>query len=490
MDAFNPSLHPSPNFGEGVATGTDEILIDVDLTMRKVLVGIAWAILAGVMFAVAMPPRSIAVLGWVFLVPVIMSVKGTRFLWGFLAGLVAAFSAAIVSTTPLVAPNVMAGDVSWNYVGFGLYGVVLAVMMGFAAEQKQISLGRAALLSCLGVILECVTFIKLPAHLALTQYASSPMMAVASVTGIWGVSWLLWFSNFALAGDRDQKEWRYVGSAVVCLGLMSSVVFWRPGGGLIAAQDRVVGVVQTEQYGADAILRLNEKLRGRGVELVVWPELSIGDRDLPIIQEFAGSEGGFPVVASMHDNYSPKPHNMAVLVDKDGVVGRYFKRMPFAGEADQVTAGKQPIVVKTLSQNVGLNICFDSCYPGVMRDTANAGDPDLIALPTLDPASPNGFIQAAHAAFTPFRAAELGVPIVRAEATAHSMVVNANGEILGTLPAGYEGSLARGITGPKKMTVYRQLGDWFLWVCVGVLVATVAKNIPSQKREGTPLSSD
>lgn len=436
--------------------------------MRKVLAGLIWAVLAGVMFAVAMPPRSVALLGWVFLVPVILSVRGTRFLYGFVAGLVMSFTAAFVSTTPLVAPNVMSGDVSWNYVGFGLYGVVLAVMMGVAAEQKSMSFGRASVLACLGVVLECVTFIKLPAHLALTQYASSPSMALASVTGIWGVSWMMWFSNFALGADRDQKGWKYVAPGLAGLALLCSVVFWRPGGSLLGT-DRLVAAVQTDNFGANEILPLNKSLVGKGVEVGVWPELSVTELDVNAIQEFAGSEGGYPVVASMHDGFAPRPHNMAVLIDQDGVRGRYFKRKPFGSEENEVTAGTRPVVVQTLSQNVGLNICFDSCYPAVMRDTANAGDPDLIALPTLDPASPNGFIQAAHAAFTPFRAAELGIPIVRAEATAHSMFVNGDGGIVEMLPAGYEGGVANSV-GVKRWTVYRQLGDWFLWVCVGVLL--------------------
>ncbi len=436
--------------------------------MRRVLIALGLAILAGVMFAVAMPPRSIAILGWVFLVPVILSVKGTRFIYGFVAGLVMAFTAAFVSTTPLVAPNVISGDVSWNYVGFGLYGVVLAVMMGVAAEHKSMSFGRAAILACLGVVLECVTFIKLPAHLALTQYASSPAMALASITGIWGVSWVMWFSNFALASDREQKEWRYVAPALAGMAMLCSVMFWRTGGSDLG-RDRIAAAVQTDEFGADAILPLNQDLVGRGVEVGVWPELSVTQMDVPAIQKFAGSDGGYPVVASMHDDHQPKPHNMAVLIDENGIKGSYFKRKPFGSEANQVTAGTRPVVVHTLSQNVGLNVCFDSCYPAVMRDTVNAGDPDLIALPTLDPASPNGFIQAAHAAFTPFRAAELGVPIVRAEATAHSMFVNGDGGIVSMMPAGFEGGETQSV-GVKRWTVYRQLGDWFLWVCVGVLV--------------------
>ncbi len=101
-----------------------------------------------------------------------------------------------------------------------------------------------------------------------------------------------------------------------------------------------------------------------------------------------------------------------------------------------------------------LNICFDSCFPWTMRETALKGA-DVIALSTLDPQSPNGFIQSAHAAFTPFRAAEVGIPIVRAEQTAWSMVVDGSGKILGMASVGFEGSLARSVAKSSHPTLYR-----------------------------------
>lgn len=445
--------------------------------MKKLLGIAAAALLAGVMFALALPPRSFGFLGWIFLVPLLLTLRNTRFVTGFIAGITAAMTAAVISTTPLVAPNVITtGDVSWNYVGFGLYGVVLALMLGFAAEQKSLTLGRAAILACLGVVMECITFIKLPAHLALTQYASTPMLALASITGIWGVSWLLWFSNFALASESTQKHFRPAIAGVALIALFSTTIGWHTP----QSPDRVVGAVQTDQFGSQSILPINESLIAQNPDLAVWPELSIAEHDIAPIQSFAARPAGFPIVATLHTSHDPKPHNTAVYIDKSGAQGSYHKRKPFAGEADQITPGTRPIVVQTLPLNVGLNICFDSCYPGVMRDTANAGNPDLIALPTLDPASPNGFIQAAHAAFTPFRAAELGIPIVRAEATAWSMIVDSRGRITGKLPTGHEGTLARSIDSPQPRTIYRTLGDWFLWMCAGVLLATIGNSLSSR----------
>jgi len=455
--------------------------------MKRAAFIIVIALLAGIAFALSMPPRAFAILGWVFLAPLFIAVRGVGFLRGFLAGLVLTASAAVTSTSALVGPNVLPGDVSWNYLGIGLYGIVLSLMVGITAEYKELSLGKAAILACAGIILECLTFIKLPAHLALTQYGNAPMLALASVTGIWGVSWLVWFCNLALASAPTQRHFRPVVAGIALLAVMSTTFGWnksaKPSDKVVATTSakNSVAAVQTDNFGANEILPLHKSLGDTKPLLAVWPELSITEMDLPAIQEFAASDGGFPVVASMHDSYFPKPHNAAVLVSAGGASEPYYKRKPFGSEVNEITAGTKPLVVKTIPLSVGLNICFDSCYPGVMRDTVNAGDPDLIALPTLDPASPNGFIQSAHAAFTSFRAAELGVPIVRAETTAWSMFVNADGRIVETLPVGYEGAVARQVSGAKKWTLYRQWGDWFLWLSIGVLGSSIVNGLVAKR---------
>ena len=43
------------------------------------------------------------------------------------------------------------------------------------------------------------TLVVLPAHFALTQYRSPAMLGLASSTGIWGVSFVLWFFTFLVA---------------------------------------------------------------------------------------------------------------------------------------------------------------------------------------------------------------------------------------------------------------------------------------------------
>lgn len=86
------------------------------------------------------------------------------------------------------------------------------------------------------------------------------------------------------------------------------------------------------------------------------------------------------------------------------------------------------------ARKVGLNIWFHSCFPAVLRDTAYLEEVGLLALPTIDPRAPHHFMATMHAAYSPFRAAELGVPVVRADCGAYSSIVDARGRILAEAP--------------------------------------------------------
>lgn len=159
------------------------------------------------------------------------------------------------------------------------------------------------------------------------------------------------------------------------------------------------------------------------------------------------------------------PHNSAALISERGVSDFYNKRKLFGGEYTVHARGDEPVSATSSSATVGLNICFDSCFPHIMRETAQLDGVEIIALPTLDPATPHGVIQSIHAAYTPFRSAENGIAIIRAEITAHSMIVDRDGTILREAGTGTEEVIVARVHKGSKWTFYRIAGDWFVWAC-------------------------
>ena len=150
-------------------------------------------------------------------------------------------------------------------------------------------------------------------------------------------------------------------------------------------------------------------------------------------------------------------------------------------------AGTEPVVVRTPNGAMGLNVSYDSCFPAVMRETAQKAA-DIILLPTMDPISPNGAVQALHAAYTPFRAAELGIPIVRADITAYSMIVDARGWIVAEAGSGSEEIIHASVQPGLRRTMYMAWGDWFLFVCG--LLALAPLIAAERSRRAKPVSDE
>jgi apolipoprotein N-acyltransferase len=428
------------------------------------------SILSGLLFVLSLPPAAWGGLGWVCLTPLFWAVRSSGFLHGFVGGIVAAMFGAWLSTTPLIGPPVVVeSSVGWNYAGFALFGLVIATLAGAVAEVRRWDSRAVVGLASLGVLLEVATLLRLPAHLALTQFANPPVVFLASLGGIWLVSWLVWCANLVALARPTRTTWLTLVAIVVVTQSITTLemrrlrqlpMFESGSGAFVAVQG--AGDV-------DRLLQIQSTGIGERQLLSVWPELAVAEYDLGEMTKFAASRQGVPMVTTFNDQGPRGQRNVAAVISASGASARYAKRKPFASEASQIVAGTEPLSVRVADVRVGLNICFDSCYPWVMRDTVRLGA-DVIALPTLDPASPNGFVQAIHGAFTPFRAAELGVPIVRAETTAWSMIVNSRGRILGLSPVGVDGPLVRRVkTGPVG-TVPMLLGDWWLAVCSGLFL--------------------
>ena len=166
-----------------------------------------------------------------------------------------------------------------------------------------------------------------------------------------------------------------------------------------------------------------------------------------------------------------------------------MKRKPFAGERNIHRAGTQPVAVGLrlrdgASLSVGLNICFDTCYPWIMRETRETmTGPGVILVPTEDPPTMHAVVQSLHAAYTPFRAAELATPIVRAENTAASMAVDDLGQVLKIVSPGEAALTVDVPIRSPRSTLCQRWGEWFLWadfLCLALWFALGRGNAPTK----------
>ena len=443
--------------------------------MRRAAAIIGAILASGAMLHAALPPIGWWWLAWFAFVPLFIAVKGARFLVGFLAGLGATGTTAFLAIQGVgYGYRSSEGSPSWIMVGCVLFGFAVSIVTGMAAESKLASPLRLA--AC-AVLLEACLLIYLPASIALTQARVSAALFFASMGGIWGVSYLVWLSNTWLAhhmaeGRKVPAILGLVGVYVV-LGALGSTM--KP---LSGAAIPVI-VVQTDETDLAALGRLTGT---NPAALAVWPEFAgleaASGGDTTKLREFAAVRPG--IITTFQDTHTPLPHNVAALFASGQESARYEKRKLFGGETSMHTAGNQAVIVPWRDTRVGLNICFDSCFPGIMRETALKGA-KLIALPTIDPPSPHHWIAAMHAASTPFRAAELGIPIARADGNAYSMLVDARGNIVLELPPG-KASAQGDLPTTTEDTLYRSIGDWPLWICGLALFGSSVQRLRRQKK--------
>ena len=421
------------------------------------------ALLSGLLIVLALPLGEQSYLVWIALVPLLRGTKEKGFLVGFVLSLVAIFFAAWLAKTGIFYEHKnFEESEGWLYTGFGLFGFALALAVAFCADKKVGTKPRWWL-AALGVLLEACLLIELPAHLALSLYRHPLILMFASVGSIWLVSYLVWLCNLALAA-MPTKQALGVGAGIMALSVLSSFLPL-PGSGPKA----LVAALQTAEVDNPNLEKAQRQIAARGPLLTVWPEFSgivmaVGG-DTSALTDLANNSS--PFATSFRDAQKPLPHNVAAIFSEEGESLRYQKRKLFGGEKQMHAPGSKPAATNLRGHTIGLNICFDSCFPSIMRETAHLPGVDLIALPTIDPPSHHYFVAGIHAAFTPFRAAETGVSIVRADGYAYSMIVDNTGAIVAEADAGEEVLFAEVGVSARNVPA-RWLGDAALYGC-GVL---------------------
>lgn len=453
--------------------------------MRRWGLVLAGAVVSGGFLTAALPLGEQAFFAWIALVPLLLVTRGLGFVGGFLAAIVAILSSSLVAVTGVLYRSPSAGLDAWLFTGLGLFGFAVALTVAVWSDANS-EKRPVFLFASLAVLFEACLLVELPAHIALTQYRVEPLVYLSSIVGIWGVSWVIWFSNLTIARLLHAKETRSKGVALFLglsvIGFVLMRVQLPPLGGSTTR----VAMLQTENVEGKELSALHRSAVLRGARVVVWPEFSgmvmAPGGDPSQLVALGRESPTSSLVTSFRDATPPMPHNVASLFSVEGESERYAKRRPFGGEKSMHAPGDRATAATWDGTVVGLNICFDSCYPSIIRDTARLPGVQFIALPTIDPPSRHHFIAAMHAAYSPFRAAESGVSIVRADGYAFSSAVDARGKVLVQAEPGETIAYADLPIG-RVATLPLLVGDWWLWVCGGLVAFVLVRGWREQKAQ-------
>ncbi|WP_225827944.1 apolipoprotein N-acyltransferase [Streptomyces naphthomycinicus] len=343
--------------------------------------------------------------------------------------------------------------------------------------------------------------------LGASQWQVGPALRLASVGGVWLLSFLVVAVNAAVAVLVSVRESRVpaVASLAATAAATSAAWVWAPRPDVDARVRIAVvqpGVVAGQDSGDkrfDREERLTRPLAGRDVDLVVWGESSVGfdlddrpdlTRRLAALSRVTGADVLVNVDARRSDR--PGIYKSSVLVGPHGPTGDRYDKMrlvPFgeyiparsllgwatsvgraAGE-DRRRGTEQTVMNVGHGLRIGPLVCFETAFPDMSRHLAEDGA-DLLLGQSSTSSFQHSWAPEQHASLAALRAAETGRPMVHATLTGVSAVYGPDGQRLGPwLGTGastarvYDVPLAHGIT------PYVRYGDWPVHGALLVLAA-------------------
>ncbi|MFJ3940463.1 apolipoprotein N-acyltransferase [Streptomyces parvus] len=352
--------------------------------------------------------------------------------------------------------------------------------------------------------------------LGASQWEVSPALRVASVGGVWLVSLLVLAVNTGVALLIAAPAARTaVGVALlVCALSVTAMWAWAPrptSAGTVRIAVVQPGIVEgpgSVERRLDRGEELTRSLAGRGVDLVVWGESSIGAgawenpetaRRLAELSRLVGADLLVNVDARQTDGSGRSGiFKSAVLVGPGGPAGDRYDKMrlvPFgeyvparsllgwatsvgraAGE-DRLRGDRQ--VVMTLPDGarglrIGPLVCFETAFPDMSRRLVRDGAQVLVAQSATSTFQ-GSWAPAQHASLGALRAAENGRPMVHATLTGISAAYGPRGERVGH-PLGTDASAAEVFDLPlaRGETLYGRFGDWPVYGALAALAALCA----------------
>lgn len=366
--------------------------------------------------------------------------------------------------------------------------------------------------------------------LAYSQYGSLALLQLVSLTGIWGVSFLVaWFAPVANdlweAGGNWRAVWPRLG--LYAAVLLAVIVF---GSVRLALVPRAVSTVRVASLAADKALwhaltqsvvdvaqgstavraaaraeyaplwddllaRSRQQARS-GAKIVAWSEASafVLKEDETAMLEHARSLARdehiylqVALVSVLATDHHPYGENRALLIDPAGaVVWDYFKTVHPFGDNAVFAPGEGVIpVVETPYGRLATVICFDADFPALLRQAGQARA-DILLAPSNDWPP----VKVMHSRVHVLRAIEYGLAVVRPTGNGIALAADSRGQVVAESDYYTTGSLALVADVPTHgvPTLYTRIGDAFAYGCLLALLGLTAATWLRPRTRPAPLA--
>lgn len=468
--------------------------------------------ISALLLILAYPNFNLEFLAWVSLIPLFLALENNnikqRFIKGYLFGIVF-FSGILYWLFKLSIP--------------GTVGLVLllsfapAIFCCLYLPAKRYFVYAIAYVPSAWVLTEYLRghlFTGFPwALLGYSQSFNIPLIQVAGITGVYGISFIIVLVNFSLYLIIRKAPHRFYVIFFVFILVAACLAYGeRAIRCVYSAQTIKVSAIQGniplkirwEPKYRDFIMDQYKRITKDAIAedkpyLVIWPETTlpgyIEEKDLRgAISELAKSEETYLLIGTLHGEGSNAFNSACLISDKGEVLKRYDKIhlvpfgefIPFEDKFSWLRScigiptgdfirGKDYVVFKLMTKESGFYnfsclVCYEDIFPELSRRFVKAGAHFLVNI-TNDAWFGKTSAPYQHLQGSIFRAVENHVPIVRAANTGVSCIIDSNGKIIEVVRKGkdeicVDGYVTGNISPIFANTLYTRFGDVFSWLCV------------------------
>jgi apolipoprotein N-acyltransferase len=479
------------------------------------------ALVAGALPVLAFPAPNLEFLAWFALVPGLLLMRGAptareaavRAWWSGAGFVMAAHYWLAPNIGPALLLVAIVLGACWAGVGVSAWALLRPPM------TSRRSLAALVVVPSFWLLVEWIRSWQALggpwALLGASQWQHPAILALASVGGVWLLSFALVAANtgMVILVRAPRAAIRALGAAAALIAAGAGPLVFALTPPVRPAGQVTVALVQPgyERHPSPlgtASQRLTARLGPLHPDLIVWGESSIGD-DLRFhhalldqLRRLAAADGA-PILVDQ-DSYAPAGKSkVAVLVNAGGIVASYAKTrlvpfgeyIPFrqqlgwltkiskAAPSNMIPGDGARVMTATLPGGrplkLGVLICFEAAFPDMSRADARHGA-QLIVYQTSDSTFQGSWAPAQHASLSAVRAAETGRPAVQAALTGVTAAFDAQGRQLAWLGTAQRGvALVRlDLVPAADFTLFDHLGDTVPWaaIAISVLAALVALN--------------
>lgn len=359
-----------------------------------------------------------------------------------------------------------------------------------------------------------------------SQFRMLPLIQLASVTGIYGVSFLVVWTSVALADTalsmvRQPKRYSlWAGAGLPLLAVLGVSVYGVSRLTTVPppAEKLKVAMVQpsipqtlifdpaADDARFNGVLALSEKALAGHPRLLLWPESAVPDLNAETqqtVSDLAVKHKTWIVFCAATSepaaDQSPRYFNSALLCSPQGALESVYnkRRLVIFGEyvpltrwlpflrwltppGTDLSPGDRPVDFEMANPPAKMSvlICFEDMFPQEAREHVGPETDFLVNL-TNDGWFGHGAEQWQQAAGAIFRAVENGIPLLRCTNDGLTCWIDACGRLREVFQASND-VYAAGVMSaeiplrPPRVngqTTYNRFGDWFPVGCAGVGVA-------------------